>query len=239
MTTPPRPPKTGAPAPEAAAPAPATPPVQQATPPLQKAAPPLAKAAPPLAKAAAPGPKAGPPTTPISAFVQLSALLTGFNASVIAPQIDPVDLKATFFSLVGARTGPAFDALLKLYLTLAAQVAPGKAVADMTPAQKTQIGNGLLGLGGATVDPQVAATAEAVMKLWYLGSWFQPFTFGAFAQDTTFGFVVSDQAYVKGLSWQAMQAHAMGNSTWTFGYWAKEPPALSAFTGNPAPTPPA
>lgn len=72
--------------------------------------------------------------------------------------------------------------------------------------------------------------ALSINKLWYLGSWYDP-------EDPTQQQVVSDQAYIRGLSWQVMQSHAMGNSPFTFGYWAKDPAAsLALTTGNPAAT---
>lgn len=160
-------------------------------------------------------------------FIELSTLLTGFNRDVFAPQIDPVGLPAQFFDLVQARTGSTFNQLLEQY----GQLAGGTPVSKMTPQQQQQIGDQILGLAGSSQDPNVSATACAINKLWYLGSWYQPFDFGGFSAGSQF--VVSDQAYIKGLAWLAMQSHAMGNSTWQFGYWAEPPAApLSSFTGN-------
>jgi hypothetical protein len=167
----------------------------------------------------------------IGTFVQLSALLTGFSAGVLAPQIDSTDLKSIYFPLIAERTGAAFDALLAQL----GELAGGKTVAQMSTAEKQSIGEKLLGLAGNPQDPNVAATGRAIVKLWYLGSWYQPFDHAGFSTDVVVGFVVSDWAYIKGLAWQSMQSHAMGHSAWTFGYWATEPPPLSAFTGNAAP----
>ncbi|HXT21728.1 MAG TPA: sorbitol dehydrogenase [Thermoanaerobaculia bacterium] len=166
-------------------------------------------------------------------FVQLSALLTGFAADKLAPQLDTTDLAGTYLPLVAARTGAAFDSLLAQFSALSA----GTPVSQLTAAQKQSIGEALLGLGGSSQDAAVAATALAINKLWYLGSWYQPFDYAGFTTDVVVGFVVSDQAYIKGLAWQAMQSHAMGYSPWTFGYWAASPPPLSAFTGNASAVP--
>lgn len=159
-------------------------------------------------------------------FVQMSALLTGFAAAVIAPSLDPVDLKTTLFRAAQKGGGAAFDALLAQY----GKLSGGKPVTDMTPAERQSIGNQLLGLDGQKQDPQVAATARSVNRLWYLGYWY-PID-GSFGET-----VVSDQAYIRGLAWQVMQSHAMGYSPWTYGYWTQPPPPLSAFTGNTAPAP--
>lgn len=163
-------------------------------------------------------------TTPTQDFVRLSALLTGFAPDVIAPALDETDLKTLFFSTASSGAGAAFDALLTSFTAL-----EGQGPQTAAPV--------LLGLApdpatGAVLPADQVATAKAVMKLWYLGSWYQPFDLNGISAGTET--VVSSQAYVKGLAWQVMQSHAMGNSTFTFGYWA-QPPAgsLQDFTGNP------
>ena len=157
-------------------------------------------------------------------FVQMSALLTGFAASTIAPSLDPVDLKATLFQAAQQGGGAAFDRLLAQYAALSG----GTPVDKMTPEERQSIGEQLLGLDGGTSDPETAATARSINRLWYLGYWY-PIDG---SQGET---VVSDQAYIRGLAWRAMQSHAMGFSTWTYGYWADPPPPLTDFTGNPPP----
>lgn len=158
-------------------------------------------------------------------FVEMSALLTGFAANTIAPPLDPVDLAGTLFETAHQGAGKELDALLAQYT----QLSGGTPVKDMSPAQRQRIGNALLGLDGQSQDPRLVATAQSVMRLWYLGSWYPT------AGDDSAAAVVSDQAYIRGLAWRAMQSHAMGYSTWTYGYWAQEPPPLSDFTGNPTP----
>lgn len=169
---------------------------------------------------------AGGGPKPIDGFVQMSALLTGFAAAAIAPSLDPVDLKTTLFRAAQKGAGAAFDRLLAQY----SQLSGGKPVSQMTPAERQAIGDQLLGLDGHDQDPAVAATARSVMRLWYLGYWY-PID-GSAGES-----VVSDQAYIRGLAWKSMQSHAMGFSTLSYGYWAETPPPLSAFTGNPAPSP--
>ena len=159
-------------------------------------------------------------------FVQMSALLTGFAAAVIAPTLDPTDLKTTIFKAAQKNTGEALEQLLKAFASIAESVAPGKTVDQMTEAEKTEIGRTLM----QDETSQPTETARAIIKAWYLGSWYQPFDHG----DRPAGSqtVMSDQAYIQGLAWKAMQSHAMGNRTWTFGYWDSPPPPLSDFTGG-------
>ncbi len=163
---------------------------------------------------------------PIDDFVQMSALLTGFAADTIAPPLDPVDLKRTLFEAAQKGAGAAFDDLLALY----AQLSGGTPVSEMSPEQRQSIGEQLLDPGSDPASQKRAATAQSVMRLWYLGYWY-PIEAGAFES------VVSDQAYIRGLAWQVMQSHAMGYSPWTYGYWTEEPPPLTDFTGNPEPSP--
>jgi len=161
----------------------------------------------------------------MDAFVQMSALLTGFAAAAIAPSLDPVDLKATLFATAQRGAGAAFDRLLAQFEKLSG----GKPVKSMSPAERRSIGDRLLGLGGDEQPAELVATAQSVMRLWYLGSWY-PIDGG----DPE-GSVASDQAYIRGLSWKSMQSHPMGYSTWSYGYWADPPPPLSDFTGRSVP----
>ena len=155
-------------------------------------------------------------------FVQMSALLTGFAAAAIAPSLDPVNLKATLFATAQQGAGSSFDALLAQY----AELSGGKPVSEMTPAERQSIGDQLLGLGGVDQPADRVETAQSVIRLWYLGYWYP------IDGSDPGGEVASDQAYVRGLSWKSMQSHAMGYSTWSYGYWAYPPPPLSDFTGR-------
>ena len=159
---------------------------------------------------------------PIDDFVQMSALLTGFAADTIAPPLDPVDLKRTLFEAAQKGAGAAFDELLALY----AQLSGGTPVSEMSPEQRQSIGEQLLDPGSDPASQKRAATAQSVMRLWYLGYWY-PIEAGAFES------VVSDQAYIRGLAWQVMQSHAMGYSPWTYGYWTKEPPPADRLHRQP------
>ena len=161
----------------------------------------------------------------IDDFVQMSALLTGFAADAIAPSLDPVNLAATLFATARKGAGGSFDALLAQY----AELSGGKPVSQMTAAERRSIGDQLLGLGGAEQPDDRVATAQSIIRLWYLGYWY-PIDGG-----DPGGSVASDQAYVRGLAWKSMQSHAMGYSTWSYGYWADPPPPLSAFTGRTVP----
>lgn len=157
-------------------------------------------------------------------FNKMSAVLTGFEESIIAPGVDPIGLPTLFFQTAQADSPVVFNDLLSTFVSLKSQ-----GLSD------NQTGNVIMGLEpdpatSQDIPEDQTKMAQAILKLWYLGSWYPPFSSNPEADQT----VVSDQSYIKGLAWQAMQSHAMGHSTFTFGYWDSPPKAsLQATTGNP------
>ena len=149
----------------------------------------------------------------LDTFAQMSMALTGFTKDAIAPDLDPLNLKQVYLDAADARaTAPVVDLLLARFTAI--KTYPPQQIADT-----------LLGIdppaAGATV-----ALARSLVKLWYLGSWYN-------AGDTAFdGKTVSADAYIGALVWRVMQAHAMGYSEFTFGYWSAPPPPLSDFGAN-------
>lgn len=151
--------------------------------------------------------------TRAATFAAMSAALTGFTPAFIAPPLDPNQLSAHLLGHIDQLAGAtSVDQLLAQFTALHSQGKTAQQIAD------TMLG----------VSPPSNATAvqlaQSIVKLWYLGSWYPPGSDNAFA-----GTVVSSQAYVGGLAWRAMQAHAMGDSPYKFGYWTSAPPPLSEF----------
>lgn len=151
-------------------------------------------------------------------FVSLSAALTGFDASMFAPSVDPVNLKQVYFDYIMAKDPTNFTVLLDTFAVVTGTGATGgDAWAETVKGGSETV----------AISAEMVRLAMSINKLWYLGSWYDP-------EDTTQQEVVSEQSYIRGLSWQVMQSHAMGNSPFTFGYWAKDPAAsLALTTGNP------
>lgn len=157
----------------------------------------------------------------IQAFANMSAALTGFQPSFIRPFLDPVNLSGTFYEFAVAQVGQTMmDALMSAFASLSSQTPP------LTPQQ---IADALLEISSATPSNQ-AQLCQSIVSMWYLGSWYPPpFQTGGLQQ------VISSQAYTKGLAWNLAQAHAMGFSPFTFGYWSQPPASLETFgvnTGN-------
>ena len=151
-------------------------------------------------------------------FANMSAALTGFQPSFIRPFLDPVDLSGTFYTFAVSQVGQQMmDALMSAFDALTKQTP--------TPSPQT-IADTLLETSSAAPSNQ-AQLCQSIVAMWYLGSWYPPaFQTGGLQQ------VISSQAYTKSLVWNLAQAHPMGFSPFTFGYWSKAPASLDTFGVN-------
>lgn len=95
-------------------------------------------------------------------FIDLSAALTGLSAKLLAPSVDPINLPPLFFATAQQGMGTvAFSNLLELYASIKNQ-------------PLAQIASAVLD----NSDPQIAQGGRSIMKLWLLGSWYQPYDQG-------------------------------------------------------------
>ena len=162
-----------------------------------------------------------PSESVVQAFANMSAALTGFQPSFIRPFLDPVNLSGIFYEFaVSQVTQTMMDALMSAFAALSSE----------TPAlAPQQIADALLEVSSTTPSNQ-AQLCQSILAMWYLGSWYPPpFQTGGLQQ------VISSQAYTKSLAWNLAQAHPMGFSAFTFGYWSQAPASLETFgvnTGN-------
>lgn len=150
--------------------------------------------------------------TDLDDFVAMSAVLTGFAASILKPATDAQQQALQYLNFLQSSTSGVaqeLPALLDVY-------------------RKNQGKPDAL-IGAAIMASPSAELARRIIKLWYTGSWYEPFVAGKGANMLR---VVSSQAYTNGLVWKAAQAHPMGFSVMRFGYWGATPPPLSAYTGN-------
>lgn len=158
------------------------------------------------------------PDNVLADFANMSAALTGFQSSVLRPFLDPVNLSGLYYGFAVSQVGQqAMDALLNAFRAISTQ--PAQTIADT-----------LLETGSATPSNQ-AQIAQSIVALWYLGSWYKP----AYQNGGTSGAVVqvvSSEAYTNGLVWKVAQAHPMGYSAFTFGYWSQPPASLATFGVN-------
>lgn len=145
---------------------------------------------------------------PVDIFVGMSAALTGFQSSVLRPDLDPIGLSTTYYNFVNSRFPGLLSELLGMYQVNAGK--PAQEIADLLLETK------------AISPSAMAKLAQSIVRMWYLGSWY---TMGTADQEQ----VISQQAYIGGLTWKAMQSHPMGYSEFTFGYWSSAPPPLADF----------
>jgi hypothetical protein len=139
--------------------------------------------------------------TRVTNFAAMSAALTGFSLETISPDLDVTDLKSAYLQTADQNgESQEVDRLIAQFLS-------------MKDKTSQEIADALLDTGKQPAD--LIAAARHILEMWYLGTWN--------------GAVVSSNAYIGGLAWQAAQAHAMGYSEWEFGYWAQDPPPLADF----------
>lgn len=154
-------------------------------------------------------------TTRPQTFAAMSAVLTGFQAGIISPTLDPIDLNGLYLRTADSNAGTTLvDQLLAQFQSLQGQ-------------SSQTIANTLLATANPA-PPPAAWLARSIVKLWYLGSWF-PAAPPSPGVTPSIGGVVSSNAYIGGLAWKAAQAHPMGYSQFSFGYWTSAPPPLDQF----------
>lgn len=148
-------------------------------------------------------------------FARMSVALTGFTTDIINPPFDPLELAETYLRTADQNAGAAtVNSLIQQYLSLRGAGLGNQAIADALLDTKTR-----------EPGPE-AVLARQILALWYLGSWYLYTEKIKMLNSAT---VVNPNAYVGGLAWKAMQAHPMGYSDFTFGYWVQPPPPLSDF----------
>jgi hypothetical protein len=151
-------------------------------------------------------------------FAAMSAVLTGFQAAIISPTLDPIDLNGLYLQTADAQTGTSLvDQLLQQFTSLQGQ--PKQVIADTLLASDNP---------NPPPPPNTAWLARSIAKLWYVGSWY-PAAPPPAGGPPGIGTVASANAYIGGLMWKAAQAHPMGYSAFTFGYWNTAPPSLEQF----------
>ena len=160
-------------------------------------------------------------------FIGLSIVMTGFGKNIIAPDLDPVDIKSEyfpFFNLKIVEESKDPNLINLIYSKFAS-------LADQTDPKLTnqQIGEAML--DPANGDDFVLACRKLIF-MWYSGAWPTLIPATATAPASTVSDLISAKSYSAGLAWQVMQSHPMGDSNYRYGYWAQPPADLNAYTGN-------
>ena len=145
--------------------------------------------------------------TSLDTFVQLSSALTGVDSQQLKPAIDPILLADEYLAFLQKNVDAA--ALTRLFDTFTQLISSGNSPKEAA--------------GTILADTNQGWLARSLIKLWLLGTWYDPNNPGNALQ------VISPEAYTESLVWQMMQAHPMGFSKLSFGYWAQPPPSLKQF----------
>lgn len=159
--------------------------------------------------------------SPMDLFVGMSAVLTGIDASMLAPQLDPVNIKQTYFNFVQGKDAATFNQMLGIFQQN--QTKPPATIANIICTQS-----------GTAVE----YLARSIILMWYLGSWYEPAVLQAYNSSNPpplpvpSAGVISAAAYTQGWVWSVAQAHPMGYSNFVFGDWSKDPPSLADFVGT-------
>jgi hypothetical protein len=159
-------------------------------------------------------------TTPMDLFVTLSGAVCGIATDKLAPDIAPIDVKQAYFDTAQKQASAAFAQLLNIV----------GANASLPPDRLADL---VLNKSG----DDIRFLVRSIMLAWYLGSWYQPADLAKYAGPNPPAtpidfFVISADAYTQGWVWSTAQAHPMGYSTLTFGYWGAQPPSLADYIGS-------
>lgn len=154
-------------------------------------------------------------------FVGLSAVLTGFASGTIAPNIDPINIKADYYTKFQAEIGN--DLFFQILSDFQDLTKNDSDPLNLSPERSQQVGEAML---ADSKSSDYLMACRQLIFLWYSGAW------ATVSGTMTSSEMLSAKSYTQGLAWQVMQSHPMGDSNYRYGYWANEPAPLSGYTGN-------
>jgi hypothetical protein len=160
-------------------------------------------------------------------FIGLSAVLTGFNTSILAPQLDPVNIKAEYLPFFTEKANEE-SGNPNLATSIFAKFASLKSQTNPKLSDQ-QIGAAML---DSSNGADFVLACRKLIFMWYSGAWPTIIPATATVPASTVSNMISAKSYTCGLAWQVMQSHPMGDSNYRYGYWAKPPVALNEYTGN-------
>lgn len=160
-------------------------------------------------------------------FIGLSAVLTGFASGTIAPNIDPINIKADYYTKFQAEIGN--DLFFQILSDFENQTKNDADPLNLSPERSQQVGEAMLANSKAT---DYLMACRQLIFLWYSGAWATVVPASDCEPESVASTLLSSKSYTQGLAWQVMQSHPMGDSNYRYGYWANEPAPLSGYTGN-------
>lgn len=163
-------------------------------------------------------------STNMDNFIGLSAVLTGFASDILAPDLDPVDIKAEYLPFftrkIAAESGnlQLVDSIFAKYVQLKQE-----GLSDQDIGEKM--------LDASNGEDFVLACRKLIF-MWYSGAWPTVIPASGDTPASTVSDLISAKSYTCGLAWQVMQSHPMGDSNYRYGYWNTPPVALNDYTGQ-------
>ena len=166
-------------------------------------------------------------TSRLERFLALSAEITAYPVY----ELRGTGLAETYLETVEKIVGPQFlDALLDTYDRAVAAADGGSAsIPGGTPPRPPGVLPDLL-RRDLFSDLRLGPVARNVVKMWYLGVWYelpQTWTDAYGAQQRNVAFTVSAAAYIEGLLWPSIGANPPGAKAPGYGSWA-QPPRIPA-----------
>lgn len=162
-------------------------------------------------------------TTRLERFLAFSADATAFTRFELQGTGQAQEYLDTVVRIVGATI---VDRLLDLHVSAVAAAAGDEAT------REDLLRRDILS------NPQLGPVARSIVKMWFLGIWYElprewSEAFGARPGDVTF--MVSGTAYTEGLLWPAIGANPPGAKAPGYGSWALPPhiPALTTPRNSP------
>jgi len=142
-------------------------------------------------------------------FIRMSAALTGLPDGKLNPKRNTLRVNIALFDR--ASSDASFP-----QLAMICRANPQLTGDDLAKAILSQ------------ADQRAVRLARSIILSWYLGAWYRPEDLAAESPFIPYD-VVSSDAYTQSWVWRVAQAHPMGYSEFSYGYWSGEPIPLTDY----------
>ena len=148
---------------------------------------------------------------PLADFLAFSSAVTGFSEFRLQATGQAKAYLSTAIDAAGEET---INALLTVFRRIGADAGQDEAALERGLRQDVMS------------DPKFGPVARNLIKLWYVGTWYQlppewRDAYGGREHDRSF--VVSPEAYTQGLLWPAIGANPSGAKPFGYAMWATPP----------------
>src|SRR5262245_33261451 len=99
-------------------------------------------------------------SNPLDQFVSLSSALTGVSPAQLKPALDPIGISNQYLAILQSKVDAA--TVTSLFSTFQAQI--------------TKLGDPTKAAAAVLSDATLGPVARSIIKMWLLGSWYDPKT---------------------------------------------------------------